>query len=112
MEIVMKKLVPAILLFTVLSMAVISIFGCALSPKYTVHFLDRDLHYRSGKTVSIDVTEYVNIAGAEYHFYMDGESISPQSTEEDKCALVFTMPEHDVSITCDRTIAGLPEEDE
>ena len=108
----MKKFVLSILLFTVLSMVVISIFGCASSPKYTVHFLDRDLHYRSGKTVSIDVTEYVNIAGAEYHFYMDGESISPQSTEDDKSALVFTMPEHDVNITCDRTMAGLPEEEE
>ncbi|MGN1083103.1 MAG: hypothetical protein ACI4SJ_06100 [Candidatus Avispirillum sp.] len=107
----MKKFVLSILLLAVLSMAVISIFGCATSPKYTVHFMEQDLHYRSGKTVSIDVTEYVDIAGAEYNFYMDGESISPQSTEDDKYALVFTMPEHDVNITYDRTMAGLPEEE-
>lgn len=108
----MKKFVLSILLFTVLCTVAIGFFGCVSSPKYTVHFMEQDLHYRSGKTVSIDVTEYVNIAGAEYHFYMDGESISPQSMEDDKCALVFTMPEHDVSITCERTIAGLPEDEE
>lgn len=108
----MKKFVLSILLFTVLCTVAIGFFGCASSPKYTVHFMEQDLHYRSGKTVSIGVTEYVNIAGAEYHFYMDGESISPQSTEDDKCALVFTMPEHDVNITYDRTMAGLPEEEE
>ena len=108
----MKKFILSILLFTVLSMVAIGFVGCAMSPKYTVHFLDRDLQYRSGKTVSIVVTEYVNIEGAEYHFYLDGASISPQSTDDDKCALVFTMPEHDVSITCNRTIAGLPEEEE
>ena len=83
----MKKFVLSILLFTVLCTVAIGFFGCASSPKYTVHFMEQDLHYRSGKTVSIDVTEYVNIAGAEYHFYMDGESISPQSTEDDdRCA--------------------------
>ena len=47
----MKKFVLSILLFTVLCTVAIGFFGCASSPKYTVHFMEQDLHYRSGKTV-------------------------------------------------------------
>ena len=93
--------IAALLIGGVLMLA---LFGCG-AKKYKVEYDCKDSYkgakdeYRAGETVTV----YFDMIATDtdYSFYLDGERINPGYDEGKGFVITFTMPEHDVKLSCE-----------
>ncbi len=77
--------------------------------KYKVTFAGKEMEYKTGSMVSLDITEYVLMTGAYYTFSIDDENVTlTRNVSDMPYTLDFIMPGHDVNILLEEHSAGLP----